>query len=78
MDRVTKLTSPSLVVLATLGVIAALYLLKAILIPIALRRAGVHAPSCHDLAPSRAPAESDGSGGRPLLVDGALRSMSRA
>lgn len=36
MDRVTKWTSPSLVVLATLGVIAALYLLKAILIPIAL------------------------------------------
>lgn len=36
MDRVTKLTSPSLVVLATLGVIAALYLLKPILIPVAI------------------------------------------
>ena len=36
MDRAAKLTSPSLIVLATLGVIAALYLLKAILIPIAL------------------------------------------
>jgi AI-2 transport protein TqsA len=36
VDRVTKLTSPSLVLLATLGVIAALYLLKPILIPVAL------------------------------------------
>jgi predicted PurR-regulated permease PerM len=36
VDRVTKLTSPSLVVLATLGVIAALYLLKPILIPVAI------------------------------------------
>lgn len=36
MDRSPKLASPSLVVLAVLAVIAALYLLKAILIPIAL------------------------------------------
>src|SRR5262249_50879979 len=36
VERVPKLTSPSLVVLATLAVVAALYLLKFILIPIAL------------------------------------------
>jgi len=36
VDRVSKQTSPSLVVLATLAVIAALYLLKAILIPVAI------------------------------------------
>ena len=36
MDRASRQASPSLVVLATLGVIAAPYLLKAILIPIAL------------------------------------------
>lgn len=36
VDRVPKLASPSLVVLATLAVIAALYLLKSILIPVAL------------------------------------------
>src|SRR4051795_12132325 len=36
VERVPKLASPSLVVLATLAVIAALYLLKLILIPIAL------------------------------------------
>jgi predicted PurR-regulated permease PerM len=36
VDRVPKLASPSLVVLATLAVIAALYLLKPILIPVAL------------------------------------------
>ncbi len=36
MERAQKQTSPSLVVLATLAVIAALYLLKAILIPISL------------------------------------------
>ena len=36
MDRALKQTSPSQVVLATLAVIAALYLLRAILVPVAL------------------------------------------
>ena len=68
----------SLVVLAVLGVIAALYLLKAILVPIAL--ALVLACLLSPLttpAPAGPARRPDGRGGRPVPADGAARALRR-